>query len=165
MCCINLHIPVIRKFQISERLPDPSGSDNWDSTVSVHKWASEVIKDVSLLKGCQWHPTFTSELCCTYIGTETSKLFGQLLALRVYLSFFARFSLCPTIASCLHLGGPTPPHWFCQGFVILGKVSGGNIGWGGGADGDPRAPPSVWAPAWSHKRGGGFGQWHISKDL
>ena len=36
------------------------------------------------------------------------------------------------IAPYLHLGGACPPHWVFQGFVVLGPVSGGNGGWGGG---------------------------------
>ena len=37
-----------------------------------------------------------------------------------------------TIASYLHLGRACSPHWVFQGFVVLGLVSGGNGGWGGG---------------------------------
>ena len=65
------------------------------------------------------------------------------------------------IASYLHLGGACPPHWVFQGFVVLGPVSGGNSGWGGGVGGGithPRLQHLVkwlWERVWDFSALGG----------
>ena len=41
------------------------------------------------------------------------------------------------------LGQSLPPHWVFQGFVVLGPVSGGNGGWGGGGLGGEITHPRL----------------------
>ena len=54
-----------------------------------------------------------------------------------------------TIASCLHLGGASPPHWVFQGFFVLDKYLGEMEG----------GVTSFWGETEGGVGGGGGGWW------